>query len=219
MLMFVFIFSVIYFDGVATHISDAAVSEPDVDELRTFSGSMSMSLLTLLMSVLGVGSWWEVLRPLMKASPWLGLLFVPFVLVTVLAAMNIITGVVNDSLEAASMDRDLLIQMDMEDNRNLLLKLRAVFNTMDEDGGGTITEDEFNTHIQSDEVKHIFNQLGLDTVDAAKFFAILDTDGNSALEIEEFVMGCLRFKSKGETIDIESAVIERKLLSKRMFET
>lgn len=32
-------------------------------------------------------------------------------------------------------------------------------------------------------------------------------------------MGCLRFKSKGKTIDIESAVIERKLLSKRMFET
>lgn len=127
--MLVFIFSVIYVDGVATHISDAAVSEPDVDELRTFFGSVSMSLLTLLMSVLGGGSWWEVLRPLMKASPWLGLLFVLCVLVTVLAAMNIITGVfVNDSLEAASMDRDLLIQVDMEDNRNLLLKLRAVSN-------------------------------------------------------------------------------------------
>lgn len=219
LLMFVFIFSVIFVDGVATHISDAVIGDPDVDQLRTFFGSMSMALLTLLMSVLGGVSWWEVIEPLMKVNTMFGILFVTFVLVTVLAAMNIITGVfVNDSLEAASMDKDLVIQMDMEDNRNLLLKLRAVFSKMDEDGGGTITAEEFNTHIQSDEVKHIFNQLGLDAVDAEKFFAILDTDGNSMLEIEEFVMGCMRFKSKGKTIDIESAVLESKLMSKKVIE-
>ena len=135
LLMFVFIFSVIFVDGVATHISDAVTGDPDVDQLRTFFGSMSMALLTLLMSVLGGVSWWEVIEPLMKVNTMFGILFVTFVLVTVLAAMNIITGVfVNDSLEAASMDKDLVIQMDMEDNRNLLLKLKAVFSKMDEDG-------------------------------------------------------------------------------------
>jgi len=219
LLMFVFIFSVMFVHGIADYISEAPALDPNIDVLRTFFGSMPMALLTLIMSVLGGVSWWEVIQPLLFVSSIYGLLFVTFVLVTVLAAMNIITGVfVNDSLEAASMDKDIMIQMDMEDNRNLLLKLRSIFHTIDEDGWGTVSAEQLEKHIKSDEVKLILTQLGLDVVDVTKFFNVLDSDGSSTLEIEEFVMGCMRFKSKGKTVDIEAAVNETRQIMRKTYD-
>ena len=78
---------------------------------------------------------------------------------------------------------------------------------MDDDGGGSVSVEEFQRHWQTDDVKLILSQLGLDVVDVQKFFAVLDCDGDSKLQVEEFVMVCMRYKAQGRTVDIESAVM------------
>ena len=41
-----------------------------------------------------------------------------------------------------------------------------------------------------------FESLGLDVDDAWGFFKLLDSDGGGSVEIEEFFLGCLRFRGQ-----------------------
>ena len=64
------------------------------------------------MAMSGGIDWWDVVRLLMEVNSMCCVLFVFFVCLTVIAALNIITGVfVNEGLTMARMDEDLRHQM------------------------------------------------------------------------------------------------------------
>jgi len=54
--------------------------------------------------------------------------------------------------------------------------------------------------------------VDLDLSDAISFFRILDVDESARLEIDEFVMGCMRFMGKAKTVDIETLTHENRRL-------
>ena len=60
----------------------------------------------------------------------------------------------------------------------------------------------FEEKISTPEVKGYLETLGLDVWDAWAFFKLLDTDGGGAIEIEEFFMGCLRFRGQASAMDV-----------------
>merc|ERR1712136_236606 len=91
------------------------------------------------------------------------------------------------------------------------MTLKELFDKISVDGGGTITLPEFETHLQKDEVRVVFQSLGLEVSDAVSFFRILDVDGSQELEIDEFVIGCCRYKGKTKTIDLEVAIMVKKI--------
>jgi len=214
----IFLFAVLFVHGVSEYLSEAGPDDPFADEMQTYFGSMLMTLLTLFMSISGGVSWWEVMQLLIEVSLIYAFLFVFYVLVTVLAAMNIITGIfVNDAMEAARADHDLMMQLEQQGTKALMASLQSIFSEIDQDKGGTITFEEFEKNIKRDEVRVIFQMLGIDVTDAVSFFKVLDADGSDVLEIEEFVMGCLRFKGNAKTIDIECHVLEtKKMVAKQM---
>jgi len=116
----------------------------------------------------------------------------------------------------ASRDQDLQMQIEVEENRHVLMTLKDLFDKISVDGGGTITLPEFETHLQKDEVRVVFQSLGLEVSDAVSFFRILDVDGSQELEIDEFVIGCCRYKGKTKTIDLEVAIMDMKILVKKI---
>merc|ERR1712136_450074 len=57
--------------------------------------------------------------------------------------------------------------------------------------------------VDQDHVKIILSVLGLQITDAIALFKILDVDGSKEVEIDEFVMGCMRLKGPTQTqVDI-----------------
>ena len=51
-------------------------------------------------------------------------------------------------------------------------------------------------------VREYFETLGLSVWDAWSFFKLLDADGGGLVEIEEFLMGCLRLRGQATAIDV-----------------
>jgi len=216
MVMIIFVFAVILLNGVTNYVADAADDNPHIDEMRLYFGSMSMTLLTLFSSVSGGKDWWEIMELFLELSTWYGMVYLFFILVSVLAVLNIITGIfVKEALEMASQDRDLQMQLELEENRFLLKKLKDLFEQIDDDQGGTISLEEFQRHMEVDEIRVLFSLLGLEVSDAISFFKILDVDGSQELEIEEFVMGCMRHKGSS-TMDLECAMVDLKRMIKKL---
>lgn len=56
--------------------------------------------------------------------------------------------------------------------------------------------------------------LGLDVDDAWSFFKLLDLDDGGDVEIEEFLMGCLRLRGTARAIDIGKIIHDQTWLIK-----
>merc|ERR1712107_821679 len=139
--------------------------------------------------------------------------FVLYVMVAVLVALNIITAIfVNDALEMARLDKDMHARHEVEENRAFLQTLKDVFKKIDIENKGTISSHEFSEHMERDEVKMQFVMLGLDVSDPETFFQLLDVDGSVGLEIDEFVMGCMRFRGNPSNVNMECSILESKQL-------
>jgi len=70
----------------------------------------------------------------------------------------------------------------------------------------------FEEKIKSPAVRQYFEALGLDVWDAWSFFKLLDTDGGGSVEIEEFFMGCLKFRGGARSMDVGKILQDQKWL-------
>jgi len=208
-----FFFAVVFLNGVADYISEATLADPSAQLLNIFFPDLAMTLLTLFMSITGGLDWWELQEVLLDVSLVYASIFVLFQLVTVLAALNIITGIfVNDAVEMARLDSDMKVQQEMEQNRRYLKTLHELFQEIDTKKHGVITLDDFKEQMGREDVIMLFAMLGLEVSDAVSFFSLLDVDGSVELEIDEFVMGCMRFRGNPTNVNLECSVLEAKQL-------
>lgn len=215
LMIVMFLFGVIFLNGIAQFVVDAdsTTDALDVDLVVVFFCDLPQTLLTLFMSITGGVSWWDVIQLLINVWPGYAFIFVVYIMVTVLAALNIITGIfVNDAVQMARMDHEWKVQRDMEENKFHLEKLKELFMEIDTSSTGTISLQEFTTQMEREEVRFLFSVIGLDVSDAVAFFKLLDVDGSVSLEIDEFVMGCMRFRNNPSNVNIECSILETKQL-------
>jgi len=198
-----FVFSVIFMQGVTNFIREAGPNDLIVERLLESFNGLTMTLLTLFMSISGGVSWGEVVQLLLEISDLYGVLFVLYVATMVLALLNIVTGIfVNEAVAMAQMDQALMREQEMDRQAKTLQYLKKLFAEIDMDDNGTVTLDEFHS-VDQDHVKIILSVLGLQITDAIALFKILDVDGSKEVEIDEFVMGCMRLKGSTQTqVDI-----------------
>ncbi|CAE7604158.1 scn4ab [Symbiodinium sp. CCMP2456] len=109
-------FGVILTQLVTDHCRDATVlnsgdlnAVPSCDaSLARYWQSVPHSMLTLFMSISGGVSWEDALRPLEAVSPLAAGLMVCYIVLTVLAVLNVVTGVFcNTAIESAHADKDV----------------------------------------------------------------------------------------------------------------
>jgi len=205
LLLTICMFAMLCANAVAGHVQEVAAAGLVLnDDYKTYFGSMPQSLLTLFMAISGGVDWFPVWKLLNTIHAVHGGVFLLYVCLSQLAVLNIITGIfVNDALENASLDHELLMQKTVKQNKDMYKKLRFLFEKMAPEGGSCITLQDFEQQLNSYEVKLMFQFMGLETSDALRLFRILDVDDSGLLEIEEFVVGFMRLKSKTNMIDFE----------------
>uniref|UniRef100_A0A7S1AM76 EF-hand domain-containing protein n=1 Tax=Noctiluca scintillans TaxID=2966 RepID=A0A7S1AM76_NOCSC len=155
-------------------------------------------------------SWWEVEMVLLEVHPVYGLLFVVYIATMVLSLLNIVTGIcVNNALEMAQLDHDLMLKFELDRKAAYIESLEGLFSDLDASDSGTISFEDFTKHLERHEVSALFSVLGIEVSDAISFFEVLDVDGSHELEIDEFVMGCMRFRGNA---NLECSMLEAKQL-------
>merc|ERR1711874_121257 len=106
-------------------------------------------------------------------------------------------------MDAASSDDEIMMAEYSRKRRDYLLKLHDIFKFADLSGDGTISEEEFDSLMESPEMLQYLQLLGLEVHESVALFELLD-DGDGCVTYEEFVAGASRLKGQARSLDLMS---------------
>jgi len=177
-------------------------------------GTLADSMLTLFMSISGGVSWLEVCKPLREVGILWLFVFLAFISFTYFAVLNVVTGIFCQcAIESASHDQEAMVQAFVSYKQLYITRFKKLFHHMDEDDSGFITKEEFLKHIEDTNVNAFFATLGIDSMDAVSLFKLIGTDSTQrGIDIEDFVLGCLRLKGNAKSCDIARLMYENRLI-------
>jgi hypothetical protein len=218
----VYIFAIFFTHYAAEHVRLQGKSSSSV-VIEDHFGSLWTTLYTLFHCMLNGISWYVLPAALYSipglTGPLLAAGFVGYLSFTMLAVMNIITGVfVDNAVETARHQREFLVQKEMEVKEQWLKEMRSIFMEMDSDHSGTVSKDEISEFCNDERVTYYLTALGLDVHDTERLFELLDENRDGELEVDEFLAGCLRLKGMARSIDVYSLIHQTRQLCKRIDE-
>jgi len=120
-----------------------------------------------------------------------------FIVVTNIALLNLVTGVIVDSVMAAAAReaRGSDTFAYLQDEGIFKERMRRLFDILDMDGTGKLDYEEYRLIMCLKEAKEAFEAFDISTtVDFADMFAIIDVDESGTLEFQEFIDGCQRLR-------------------------
>jgi len=177
---------------------------PKNQYLLEFFGTVDKSVLSLFMAMSGGNDWtvyYAALRDMQLTYRFFFLLFIVF---TIFAIVNIVTGVfVEAALQSNLKDRDIIAHEELMNKKKYLESMQDIFLEMDSDEQGTISLEEFEGKLQDERVIAYFNALKLDVSDARVLFRLLDTDESGEITIDEFIVGCYKLQGESRSLDMK----------------
>jgi len=222
LILVIYLFAIFFTQSVTNYRVDSPVlSSMSFENLEIYPDSSSQALLrywatlprsmfTLYMSITGGISWVEVIHPLSDVSDSLVVVFVSYVILAQLAVLNVVTGVFcQNAMDSASHDQELVTQQMLDNKQAYITRLQDIFRTVDSDGSGTVTFQEFRDHLDNEPVKAYFESLELDVTDVSALFQLLDSDDGNLVDLDEFVTGLIRLRGSAKRVDV--AVIMQQL--------
>ena len=126
-----------------------------------------------------------------------------------------VTGVFCQSaIESAQNDHLTVAQSLIDDKESHITRMKALFTELGAEEVGVITYQMFEEKIRNPTVREYFETLGINVYDAWSFFKLLDADGGGAVELEEFFLGCLRFRGQARAIEVGKVLQDQQWLIK-----
>eukprot|EP00929_Paragymnodinium_shiwhaense_P105053 TRINITY_DN6993_c0_g1_i2.p1 TRINITY_DN6993_c0_g1~~TRINITY_DN6993_c0_g1_i2.p1 ORF type:complete len:794 (+),score=185.35 TRINITY_DN6993_c0_g1_i2:130-2511(+) len=195
LLLMIYVVGVFFTQAVSTHIAGGFEAETPLQDLHAHFGTLPDSIFSLYKAILGGIDWGDLADPIVEEmSTVYGLIFAFYIAFSVLAMMNVMTGVfVEAALEIAKNDEDQYLTNHM----NNLLKATDVDDT------GLISWDAFAGQLHHPAMQEYFKSLNIDATDGRALFNILDVDEVGMLPAEDFVSGCLRLRGPSRALDLE----------------
>lgn len=194
----VLLFLIIY--AMSVYFTQVVRDNEEDEFLDPLFGSLGSSMVCLFQSVTGGIDWRDVSRPLSESiSPLLSGLFCMYIAFTILAVMNVVTGVfVESALISAKNDQEVF----------LVNSMREFFMEAKGSEVGELSWDDFNRCLDTEQMKHFFKVIDVDTSEAHGIFRLLDLDKSGGVELEEFVSGCHRLRGNAKALDLAVLIYE-----------
>ncbi|CAE7227049.1 CAC [Symbiodinium natans] len=219
--LIVYVFGVVFAQATNDYLKDPETEMPEVyrDSLKVRFGTVLDSMLSLFMSITDGISYVELLMPVSYMSSVWVFVFLFYVSFTYFAVLNVVTGVFcHSAIESAQNDHAAVVQNILENKETHMRKLRQLFTKFNADGNAeleaTITFPMFEEKIGTEAVREYFESLSLDVWDAWSFFKLLDLDEGGAVSVDEFLMGCLRFRGPARAMDVGKLLRDQTWLMK-----
>lgn len=209
-LLLLFLFSIVLVSAAANYIEGVTGTSEHVEYLRDHFSSLPMGMLTLFLSFIGEAEFKEVILVLLEVDLLHCLLYLFFVVFVTLAVMNIIAGIfISEAMDMASQDREIRQRGSLQRARKNLKELLSLFYEMDEGRTGHLEKFDFVRQLRRPDIQSLFQFFNLDILDPEAFFTLLDVNHDGLVNIEEFVVGCLRMHG-ANAIDMEIAITDTK---------
>lgn len=206
LLVILFVNAVFITQMVTTYRSQAAESDLSSKQLLVdHFGSLGYTMYSLYKAITGGEDWALFADALFEVSDALGVFFCAYIAFSIFAVLNVITGVfVDNAIRANQQDADVIIMEQTEARKKHIDDVKSVFEKADSDGSGTLTWEEFQTHVENPYVQAYFRQIGLELAvdDARTIFSLLDFDGGGCIDLDEFIFGCGHLKGFATSMDL-----------------
>eukprot|EP00927_Polykrikos_kofoidii_P071352 TRINITY_DN67620_c0_g1_i1.p1 TRINITY_DN67620_c0_g1~~TRINITY_DN67620_c0_g1_i1.p1 ORF type:complete len:602 (-),score=104.25 TRINITY_DN67620_c0_g1_i1:33-1670(-) len=158
----------------------------------------------------------SVYQPLMKlgnSRVFCSLYFGCFIMLVSIAFMNLVTAiVVEESLEQAQQNKEMVKELEMQRQQALIPRLRQMFALIDRDGSGEVSWEEIQ-QCPIDMQEELKNMTKAD--DLLEIFQLLDDDDSGTVLIDEFLDGILK-GLKSTSGDVMLNLLIRKLMRQVM---
>lgn len=170
-----------------------------VDALDYYFGSLARAILTMSECMLAGVSWDVVVTPLIEhIAPFMGVLFVTYVAISLLVVMNLVTGLFVDTVTSnVREDKDDTLAANI---RNMIAKCADDFDG-DEDAS-FITWEAFEANMQSAEIQAFFRSIDVNPADARLLFDLFDPMHVGSVEREDLINGFLRMRGPAKALDL-----------------
>jgi len=178
------------------------LGDGDVHQLMLYFGSLSRAVLTLFQAITG-GQDWSVFYESLADVPLAQEIFIGFIFFSVFAALNVVNGLfVELAMRSSAADREMIIQDELDQKDRYLQSMARLFEEMDSDNSGYITQAEFEKQIDDERAIAYFNSLKLDVSEAKTLFTLLDIDQSGHVDVWEFLVGCEKLKGEARSLDM-----------------
>ncbi|CAJ1460128.1 unnamed protein product [Effrenium voratum] len=186
-----------WYDSLAHH------QDINVRLIWSSYGCLGWTVYTLAQTVLDGVSWHEVLEPLFSIG-WLPVsLLLLYISFTMLAVLNVITGVfVDNAFRSADKQHIDIIQREIDKKEECMSLIEAFFNAVDVNQTGEISMEELAWFLDDATMDAFFRVLGFDVYDKTSFMELLDADDNGNVSYDEFREGCMRFRGVAQGLDL-----------------
>eukprot|EP00931_Biecheleriopsis_adriatica_P018615 TRINITY_DN12988_c0_g2_i4.p1 TRINITY_DN12988_c0_g2~~TRINITY_DN12988_c0_g2_i4.p1 ORF type:complete len:525 (+),score=92.96 TRINITY_DN12988_c0_g2_i4:98-1576(+) len=216
-------FSIIFTQSVVDHCKQDQVDSGHIDmppecedeSLALYWSSIPRSMYTLFMAITNGLSWHQAVTPLFSVSWFCVLVFITYIVFTFFAVMNVVTGVFCQSaIEGANADKDVSVMLQLANKQNYVNAIKTIFQVLDHDDSLEITMDEFQESLNDPRMQAYMESLEIHALDAWTLFKIIDTDNSGAINVEEFVNGCLQLRGSAKAVQLAKMSQENKISRK-----
>lgn len=169
-------------------------------------------MLTLLSAAFGGEDWAQFLTVLEQVGIEAATCFLLYLACMLMAVLNVITGVfVENTMSTVREDRELAINAELEREKADVHDLRHLFFSVLKEihphldcsmDRIILSEPDFDHIVVHDRVRAQFGVMGLDVNHAQALFRLIDLDGSGEIDLEEFVLGCMRMKGQAKSVEV-----------------
>eukprot|EP00929_Paragymnodinium_shiwhaense_P014857 TRINITY_DN12281_c0_g3_i1.p1 TRINITY_DN12281_c0_g3~~TRINITY_DN12281_c0_g3_i1.p1 ORF type:complete len:761 (+),score=146.88 TRINITY_DN12281_c0_g3_i1:81-2363(+) len=179
------------------------LSLEELTRLKSLWGTVQHSMLSLYMCVTNGADWAEVADSLVRAGHLYYMLFLLYILFYTCVISNTLTSLfVESTMANADKDQQYVIQNALEQSDKIIDKLHDWFHDVDIDGNGYVTYEEFCMKLQDPRSVAFASTLNIEVTDLKQFFSVLSRNGKQTVDLETFVVGCIKLRGAARSMDL-----------------
>lgn len=184
-------------------------------ELSRFWSSIRQSMLTLFFSITSGISWSEAMNPLEDVSMLAVGTMLVYITLSVFTILNVVTGVfVNTAIERASADKEIASLKALQKRNEQMEALQSVFEEMNQERGSEqLKVEDIEAAVNVDKLDTVLESLGISTDDVKTLFSLIDADGSGAIDLQEFVSGCMQLHGPAKSMQMAKMSYENKRIA------
>jgi len=84
---------------------------------------------------------------------------------------------------------------------------------MQKDDNGNVSVEEFRSHMEDERMLAFAARLDVETSDILQFFIALTGHGKSGLDIDMFVLGCIKLRGSAKSVDLMHCLMQQQRIN------
>lgn len=199
-----YIAAVCFLQGITQLLQDTSdVSLESREVIDQHWCTIIRSMNTLFAACTGGIDWYVISDPLYEAGLIYYSLFILYLGFFILVIANTLTSIfLSATMENAELDHEMLIQRELEHKSDYIGIVKAFFEEIDDDESGDVTLEEFRKHLGNPKLRLFAESLDIPVEDAEQFFRVLSNNGAVTVDIDTFVVGCIKLRGYSKSVDL-----------------